>query len=94
MEIAEARELAWQEEVARKKKSKERHRSRGDYSSDDEEERKLPLAIEGPQVPAPEPWIPNQQQARDPMGRTVPESPMMLGISGPNFMPETYSTNV
>jgi hypothetical protein len=86
--------LAWQEEVARKKKSKERRRSRGDYTSDDEEEGKPPLAIEAPQEPAPEPWIPNQQQARDPMGRTVPENLIIPGISGPNFVPETYSTNV
>jgi hypothetical protein len=90
--VIEAREAEWHAEVARKK-SQERRRSRGDYSSGEEEERQPPLAIEAPQVPAPEPWLPNNQQARDPVGRTVPENPIP-GISSLNLMPETYSTNV
>ena len=89
--IAEERERAWQEEAARRK-SKERRRSRGDYPSPDDEERKPALAIEAPQAPGPESWLPHQQ-ARDPMGRIGPENPIP-GISGLNPVPETYSTNV
>lgn len=88
----EAREAEWQAEVARKK-SQERRRSRGDYSSDEDEERQPPLAIEAPEVSAPELWPPSNQQAREPVGRTVPENPIP-GISSLNLMPETYSTNV
>ena len=92
--ITEARELEWQEQVTQKKKSKERRPSRGDYSSDEDEERQPPLAIEASREPGSElPWLPHYQQARDPIGRTGPENPIP-GISGLNLVPETYSTNV